>query len=116
MTLADVFRLIPTLGYGGVGQKRDNPLTENSAERIEACRAWLRANIERTRVAPKSGRTSYGLKHVAEAHIGYISNGEFIAAAVMEGYPFRVIKDSPNVRFGMSKRSIDAAIKGRVIV
>jgi hypothetical protein len=106
-TLADVFRLIPTLGDGGVGQKHDNPLPANSAERIEECRVWLRSNIERTRTAPKSGRTSYGLKHVAESHIGYISNGQFIAAAVMEGYPFRLIPGSPNVLFGMSKRSIE---------
>jgi hypothetical protein len=41
---------------------------------------------------------------VAEQDLGYITNGVFIAAAIIAGYSYE-ITDSPNVDFGMSERS-----------
>jgi hypothetical protein len=64
---------------------------------------WLRDNVRPVR-APTVG--SYGMKHVVEKTIGrYVSNGEFIAAALIAGYPNRHI-DGPNADVGMSARDI----------
>lgn len=48
--------------------------------------------------------TSYGLKHMAEKEIGYITNGAFICAAVFCGFDFRV--SGPNAHFNISEKSL----------
>jgi len=48
----------------------------------------------------------YGLKHIAEKEMGYVLNGVFIAAAIHSGFPYELIPDSPNVRFGISEKSL----------
>jgi len=45
---------------------------------------------------------SYGLKHIAERDIGYVSNGVFIAAAIAEGFSVRRIDNGPNAVFNIS--------------
>lgn len=77
-----------------------------NADRIEQIRAWLEANITpRKTIDPAAG--SYSLKDLAERDLGwYLSNGEFIAAAIIAGYPYRAEFESPNARFGMSARSV----------
>jgi hypothetical protein len=68
---------------------------------------WLKAEIGVIRTPT---RGSYGLKHVAEKAIGqYVTNGEFIAAALIAGYPMRE-QCGPNPLFGVRKRDVDAAI------
>lgn len=52
--------------------------------------------------------SSYGLKHLAERDIGYITNGTFIAAAIHCGFQFWRRERSPNVYFNMSERSLKA--------
>ncbi len=80
----------------------------NSAERVEAVRSWLEENIEPRRTINSSAR-SYGLKHLAEREIGYVTNGEFIAAAIIAGYAYRrEAGESPNATFSMSSKSITA--------
>ena len=66
---------------------------------------WLRSNVEPIKTINRR-HSSYGLKHLAEKFSpnGYLSNGVFIAAAMIVGYPFKV--DPPNAMFGMSERSI----------
>jgi hypothetical protein len=47
------------------------------------------------------------MKHVMERHTGkYVTNGAFIAAALIAGYPHRYPERGPNMLFGMSTRSI----------
>jgi hypothetical protein len=68
---------------------------------------WLIAEIG---MISTPTRGSYGLKHVAENAIGhYVTNGEFIAAALIAGYPMREQR-GPNALFGVRKRDVDAAI------
>ena len=55
--------------------------------------------------------SSYGLKHIAENDIGYITNGVFIAAAIHCGFEFKTEFGSPNVCFNMSEKSIKNAEK-----
>ena len=71
---------------------------------------WLAANIAPIKTGNRR-RSSYGLKHIAEKQSprGYITNGAFIAAAMIAGYPYAIPPGSPNVHFGMSERSIKAA-------
>ena len=69
---------------------------------------WLRSNVEPIKTINRR-HSSYGLKHLAELfrptdYICYLSNGVFIAAAMIVGYPFKL--DPPNAMFGMSERSI----------
>lgn len=65
---------------------------------------WLRANIRPIKTPDKG---SYGTKHIAENAMGeYVTNGQFIAAALMAGYPMGT-PDGPNAAFGMSKKDLD---------
>lgn len=70
---------------------------------------WLRQHIEPTKAVNRR-RSSYGLKHVAERHSPkrYLTNGVFIAAALIAGYRAEFVWNSPNVFFAMSERSIKA--------
>lgn len=70
----------------------------------KACE-WLK-NIEKINSFNHSS-TSYGIKHIAERAIKtYISNETIIAAAVYSGFNIKLIEDSPNVLFNMSKKSL----------
>ena len=66
---------------------------------------WLRSNVEPIKTINRR-HSSYGLKHLAEKFSPnlYLSNGAFIAAALLVGYRFEV--DPPNAMFGMSERSL----------
>jgi hypothetical protein len=123
----------PTLSHFGIGQSSDEWFLSVSPEWKESwndspeqkdrifqaerrmlgdCTAdvtwtigWLRLNVEPIKTINRR-HSSYGLKHLAEKFSPnlYLSNGVFIAAALIVGYPFKV--DPPNAMFGMSERSI----------
>jgi hypothetical protein len=87
-------------------------LAEREAAVLEIA-AWLRENIAPIKT-PTFG--SYTMKHVVEHAIGeYVTNGELIAAALVAGYPARLVP-GPNPLFGMSARDvhrIDTATRSR---
>lgn len=101
--------------YGGHKDKPEHETTvinltnrqtlRSSGKAVEATVAWLRENIEPTRTINQR-RSSYGIKHVADKDIGYITNGVLIAAGIIAGYPYKIVPGSPNVSFGMSERSL----------
>ena len=110
--------LLNDFGIGMYSQDRKLPEAErrarfeenrqqlrNSAERVAATVEWLRQNVEPIKTINRK-HTSYGIKHIAEKDIGYITNGVFIAAAVIAGYPYEIVPGSPNVPFGMSEKSL----------
>ncbi len=70
---------------------------------VKAC-SWLN-QISKIKSINRH-RTSYGLKHVAEKHMGYVTNGVFIAAAIHCGFKYKINDGSPNVMFNMSEKSI----------
>ena len=76
-----------------------------SVERVGTTLTWLRANLGPVKTLSQP-LSSYFLKHLAEGDVGYITNGVFIAAAIIGGYPHRFYPDSPNVGFGVSRRSV----------
>lgn len=120
-TLESVLEELPELTSFGIGiysgTAPDQRQVAFDKERDELARAglecayialWLRENVPlQMRINRK--RSSYGLKHIAEDHLGYyVSNGKFIAAAIMAGYSYRTIEDWPNVYFGMNEKALKA--------
>lgn len=77
-----------------------------NVEQVHAVIAWLTEHVGK-RATINTTRTSYGLKHLAEPWIGYVTNGAFVAGAMIAGYSWHQhYMDVPNVRFGMSERSL----------
>jgi hypothetical protein len=74
-----------------------------SLEQFEAVRAWLRQFPKIKQVNRRV--TSYGLKHVAEHDIGYVTNGVFIAAAIAEGFQVERAGGSPNAWLAISAKA-----------
>lgn len=125
--LALTMAKVPTLTDHGIGifdGDRKKPLLEQQAifereraalranvAKVDATVKWLRENVQPTKGINKR-HNSYGWKHVAEKDIGYITNGEFIAAGIIAGYPYEIQFGSPNVPFGMSEKSL-RDIEGR---
>ncbi len=94
------------------GPSPNEPVNETTVARVVA---WIQAHCEpmphiRRRMDRRGGPlSSYGWKHVAESQRGgigsYVSNGEFIVAALRAGY--RAVPDrpgSPNALFNMRPR------------
>jgi hypothetical protein len=119
-TLAEVMAQHPLLNEFGIGvfeprrktpqQRRDELAKDRAAlaareAEVMKIVGWLRDNITAIKT-PTVG--SYGMKHVMERAPGgwYVTNGEFIAAGLIAGYPNKYIPHSPNMLFGMSRRDI----------
>jgi hypothetical protein len=83
-------------------RERESMHRPTSLAAFSAACTWLR-QFSKTEKINKIG-TSYGLKHVWEADIGYIANGVFIAAALAEGFRVeRCSDDSLNCWINISK-------------
>jgi hypothetical protein len=61
------------------------------------------------------GWNSYGLKHLFsdQANMPYVTNGQFIAAAIHCGFEFEINPIDASVSFNISERSIKEAEKSR---
>uniref|UniRef100_UPI003F4998ED hypothetical protein n=1 Tax=Sphaerisporangium sp. CA-236357 TaxID=3240030 RepID=UPI003F4998ED len=119
-TLAEVMQQHPRLNSFGIGvyNQRRKPLEQRQAElatnrqkladdeaRVLETAAWLRKNITPIKTPTVN---SYGMKHVMERATPtrrYVTNGTFIAAALIAGYTFKYT-EGPNVLFGMSARDV----------
>lgn len=100
----DGHRRLPLEERRRIFQENRRRLRENIKDVVKT-HHWLVANIQPVKTTGRA-LSSYGLKHVAERDIGYIWNGTFIAAAIIARYPHRFYEDSPNVGFGVSRRSV----------
>ncbi len=76
----------------------------DSSESFEKAVFWLKQVGKIKSFNPH--RSSYGLKHLAEKDIGYITNGVFIAAAIHSGFKYKITPQNPNVQFNMSEKSL----------
>lgn len=93
----------------------DRKALRHHVHEVEWTVAWLRENVAPITTINQR-RTSYGLKHLAEKHYepsGYLTNGVFIAAAIVAGYSYKTFPDSPNVMFGMSEASLKRIEQGK---
>lgn len=127
MNREDIQRImdeVPGLNDFGIGvydqrrkkpEEREKELAEGRAhllKSVDACNKvcqWL-GQIDKIKTI-NDRHSSYGLKHVAEEDIGYITNGVFITAAIHCGFPYRIKPGRPNVEFGMSEKSIKAVMR-----
>jgi len=99
--LEKVKREFPDLTGHGVCQKfRPVEITDINLGRCGLACEWIQSRCEKTKtIRPVS---SYGLKHVMENQTTtYVTNGEFIAAAVHLGYRVKRHHMSINVSFNM---------------
>ncbi len=65
--------------------ERGSLLSLDSLRAIVIARGWiLRYLLKDLKI--NRARTSYGLKHLAERQTGYLTNGQFIVAMLLEGY------------------------------
>ena len=85
--------------------KKEQERLLDSVESFDKTCTWL-SQINKIK-SINTKNTSYGLKHIAEKDIGYITNGGFIAAAIHCGFDFKVYDNFPNVEFNMSAKSIN---------
>lgn len=88
--------------------RHNRMVLRESVDRVEATISWLQEHVSPIKTINEN-RTSYGYKHLADRDIGYITNGVFIAAAIIAGYPYKT--RAPNVCFGMSKGSLKEVSK-----
>jgi hypothetical protein len=97
---------------GQTPQLRFNQAREyltNSLDSVQQAIAWI-GPIKRTKTAGDTCASSYGLKHVMERQSGvYVTNGAFIAAALMLGVPVGLRPCqrgiTPNPAVGLARRS-----------
>ncbi len=86
---------------------RDREILRASADRVQPAADWL-ATLEPTKRADTRSPGSYWLKHVMERATGtYVTNGAFIAAALLLDIPVHVFHDGPNPGVGVSWRSVN---------
>ncbi|WP_406476280.1 hypothetical protein [Streptomyces sp. NBC_01615] len=91
--------------------ERDRAALLASLDDVDRASRWIRS-IAWTSKVSKSAMTSYGLKHVVEAMPGelggYLTNGAFIAACLVDDVPLK-FEDSPNPVVGLDVRTVNDA-------
>lgn len=91
-TILDVWRIEPTLHYGGFavnGDPGNRAELIRSLDEIQTCYDWLQCQVIAPKVTALSP-SSYHLKHAVEFCVGtYVSNGAFLAAVIIAGVPYR---------------------------
>jgi len=96
--------------------KEDNPIEvlDMPVEKRERLLAYLRTAFIPTRTVSRNGMSSYGLKHLFEDELFYVTNGEFKGAMHLLGYRTNDPTER-NCLFNISKRSpLLLAVKKRV--
>lgn len=79
----------------------------DSVEEFAAAKLWCVANLRPSKTLNRN-HTSYGMKHIAEEEIGYITNGVFIAAMLAAGFRMES-QPGYNVRFYVTAGSVNRA-------
>jgi hypothetical protein len=86
-------------GFQNLNGKFNSEIFKDN-ETIELLRPVIRKYFRETKTIYRQS-SSYGIKHVAENHIGtYVSNGELIYAMHLEGY--KIKRDTINCCFNIS--------------
>lgn len=91
------------LRHAQLAEDRETISEPRSLAQFLATRQWLR-RFEKRKTLNRKG-SSYGLKHVAETDIGYMTNGVFIAAAIAEGFAVKRFEDTPNALLNITQRA-----------
>lgn len=112
-TILDAHPLLHDGGYGtpkgykaDLAEWRAHLTAPDSLAEIETLADWIDRNLLRAK-SINYRHTSYGLKHIAERQIGYVSNGQFIVAALLLGYKTDLA--AYNLSFNFTEASIRQA-------
>lgn len=100
-------------GYEYYGYKDSKPYTEFNEERIDRIRAIIRVFLYARKTINHQAEGSYKLKHAVERYDyvagnrlgGYVSNGEFIYAMILEG--FQVERNGRNAYFNITSKETE---------
>lgn len=100
-------------GYEYYGYKGSEPYTEFDEERINRIRAIIREYLRPRKLMNRQTQGSYQLKHAVEHYDsvvrgklrGYVSNGEFIYAMILEG--FQVEREGRNAYFNITSKETE---------
>lgn len=103
-TLDEILTEYPKLTMCGWGTGESGDTTRPREEVVVAVAKTLDGM---TKAARFSQHGSYLMKHIAEAAIGrYVSNGEFIAAALMQGFRIKTYPGSINVDLNFTNADV----------
>ncbi len=97
-------------------QNSDEDFTSvfNDNKTVELLRPEIRKYFSKIKTVNRNN-SSYGLKHIAERHLGtYVSNGELIYAMHLEGY--KIYRESINCSFNVSQASVRHLINANSIL
>lgn len=95
----------------GIGFRDEDIRRSIDIDKINKAAQWISTNMVKVSAINRRN-SSYGLKHVCEKDIGYVSNGEFIIAAILLGYKYkRCASNSQNCWVNMGTGAINAARK-----
>ena len=101
--------IAPGINLTGFITHKNTDTRSCDEEAIKKCREFIREYCT-TRKTLNRKFSSYFLKHVCEKVIGdYVSNGDFIQAAILEGYRVEPIEDtfSGNINIRVKREVID---------
>ena len=114
----EILEAHPLLHDGGYGygshktlpfdEWRGDLLTDDSLIEVDQLCDWIDCCLSPGKTI-NYRHTSYGLKHIAERETGYVTNGQFILAALIMGY--RMGKPNYNPSFNMNESGIQRASK-----
>lgn len=97
-------RLSPQERAERLAQDRQDLLSPDGLNGIQRASEWLLKQKRRLAINRRIG-SSYLLKHFAEDDVGYVTNGQFIAAAMLIGMKVqRCPRGSPNAFLNISSR------------
>lgn len=106
-------RCLNKAGFQNFTTNFDSSIFDNN-ETIELLRPEIRKYFAKIKTANRN-HSSYGLKHIAERHIGtYVSNGELIYAMHLEGY--KIFPENINCMFNVSEPGIRHMINSKPIL
>ena len=93
-------------GHGLKKYKEDSVHQLPNPNGVQLCMRWLLENDGlKRRITINTKRSSYGWKHIVEKSCGeYVSNGEFICAALLLGYKMKHPAGSPNAYFNIKEQ------------
>jgi hypothetical protein len=94
-------------GYGGTVTPENRAALLAKVAAFAVTKQWIGDNLTPTK-SINHRRTSYGMKHIAERTVGYITNGVFIAAMLACGYRMQPAPGF-NPSFNVSEGSVRAA-------
>lgn len=88
------------------GFEKGNVIEAWDIDKINKIRLFIRGNLKKTKTLNRRD-SSYGIKHKVERNTDlYITNGELIAAMILEGYRFKRDWTKINCNFNVSTSSL----------